>query len=51
MYELDGTISNVAFASGDRFVVGQWARSPIGPMNDVMWARPDGTRVLLVDRP
>ena len=51
MDELDGTISNVAFASGDRFVIGQWARSPIGPMNDVMWARPDGTRVLLVDRP
>ncbi len=49
-YELDGTISNVAFASGDRFVVGQWTRSPIGPMNDVMWARPDGSRILLVDR-
>jgi len=51
MYELEGTISNVAFASGDRFVIGHWERSPIGPMDDVMWARPDGTRVLLVDRP
>lgn len=30
--------------------IGHWDDSPIGPMADVMWARPDGTRVLLADR-
>lgn len=49
-YELTGTISNVAFSSGHRFVVGHWKSSPVGPLNDVMWAQPDGTRILLVDR-
>ncbi|CAN5458717.1 hypothetical protein BH10ACT3_BH10ACT3_23480 [soil metagenome] len=42
-----GTITSSGFASGDRFVVGRWDRSPVGPTVDVMWARPDGTRVLL----
>lgn len=42
-----GTISSSGFASGDRFVVGHWLRSPIGATVDVMWARPDGRRVLL----
>jgi hypothetical protein len=46
---MTGRISAVGFASGDRFVVGDWARSPIGPFADVMWARPDGQRVLLAD--
>jgi hypothetical protein len=50
-YELGGTISAAGFASGDRFVVGVWTRSPIGPFADVMWARPDGTRALLVGSP
>lgn len=44
---MSGTISSSGFVSGDRFVVGQWERSPIGPTVDVMWARPDGTRTLL----
>ena len=44
---MDGTISSCGFASGDRFVVGAWTRSPVGPTVDVMWARPDGTRTLL----
>jgi hypothetical protein len=44
---MEGTISSTGFASGDRFVVGAWERSPIGPTVDVMWARPDGERVLL----
>ena len=43
----DGWIAGAAFASGDRFVVGRWPRSPFGPFADVMWARPDGTRVLI----
>ena len=42
-----GTIASVGFASGDRVVVGRWDRSPLGPMADVMWARPGGERVLL----
>ncbi len=36
---------------GDRFVAGLWEQSPIGPMCDVMWARSDGERVLLVPTP
>ena len=42
-----GAICSAGFASGDRFVVGHWDSSPLGPMVDVMWARPDGERVLL----
>lgn len=45
--QLRGTITSSGFASGDRVVVGRWDRSPIGPTVDVMWARPDGTRLLL----
>ena len=50
-HELSGLICSAGFASGDRFVVGHWERSPLGPMTDLMWARPDDERVLLVDRP
>ncbi len=49
--ELAGTIASAGFSSGHRFVVGHWDESPLGPMDDVMWARPDGERILLVDRP
>lgn len=42
-----GTISSAGFRSGDRFVVGHWPVSPIGPMGDVMWATPDDRRILL----
>jgi hypothetical protein len=48
--ELRGTITSAGFSSGHRFVVGSWEESPIGPLADVMWARPDGRRILLVDR-
>jgi len=44
---LEGTIAATGFASGDRFVVGLWDDGPLGPMIDVMWARPDGHRVLI----
>jgi hypothetical protein len=47
----EGHILGVAFASGDRFVVGRWPVSPFGGVADVMWARPDGERVLLAERP
>jgi hypothetical protein len=49
-HELAGVIASAGFESGDRFVVGHWQRSPLGPMTDVMWAQPDDRRVLLVDR-
>ena len=45
-HRMEGIIASCGFASGDRVVVGQWARSPLGPMADVMWAAPDGTRTL-----
>ena len=45
--ELAGFIGAAGFASGDRVVVGAWTHGPVGPMIDVMWARPDGERVLL----
>ncbi len=45
---LDGRIASAGFASGDRFVVGDWRATPIGPMNDVFWAAASGERVLLV---
>ncbi len=44
---VDGTITSAAFAAGHRFVVGCWDHSPLGRFGDVMWARPDDTRVLL----
>ena len=47
-HRLVGTISSAGFASGDRFVVGSWAASPVGAFTDVFWASPDGERVLLV---
>lgn len=43
----DGWIFGAAFASGDRFVVGRWPRSPLGSFADVMWAHPDGRRTLI----
>lgn len=47
LLRFDGVILGAAFASGDRFVVGRWPRSPFGSFADVMWARPDGTRMLI----
>ncbi len=47
LLRFDGWIAGAAFASGDRFVVGRWQRSPLGSFADVMWARPDGTRILV----
>lgn len=47
-HRLLGTISSAGFASGDRFVIGSWEASPIGPFTDVMWAAPSDEKVLLV---
>ncbi len=44
---LQGVIGAAGFASGDRVVVGHWARSPVGPLSDVMWAAPSGERTLI----
>ncbi|MDQ3147691.1 MAG: hypothetical protein M3R01_12315 [Actinomycetota bacterium] len=46
-YRLQGVIASAGFASGDRVVVGHWPVSPLGPMDDVMWATAGGERVLL----
>lgn len=46
-FTLGGTILSAGFATGDRFTVGHWRSSPLGPLDDVMWGRPDGERVLL----
>lgn len=43
----DGHIAGVGTASGRRFVVGRWTRSPWGSFADVMVAHPDGRRELL----
>jgi hypothetical protein len=43
----DGHILGASFASGDRLVAGRWHASPLGSFADVMWCRPDGTRILL----
>lgn len=50
-HELRGLIASTGFASGHRVVVGHWSVSPIGPMTDVMWARPGGERTLLAPSP
>lgn len=48
---LFGTITSLGFRSGHRFVIGHWQHSPIGPFADIMWAQPDGHRVLLASPP
>ena len=42
-----GRITSSEFESGDRIVVGAWKESPFGEFTDIMWAKPDGTRVLI----
>ena len=43
----EGRISSTGFSSGDRIVIGDWRKSHLGGFTNVMWAKPDGTRVLL----
>ncbi len=43
----DGLIAGVGSGSGTRLVLGLWARSPFGPIVDVMAETPDGHRVLV----
>jgi hypothetical protein len=43
----EGRISASAFSSGERIVVGDWKNSPLGEFTNIMWARPDGRRILI----
>jgi hypothetical protein len=43
-----GTITALGFASGHRFLVGDWRESPLGRTIDVMQIDPNGDRRLLV---
>ncbi len=45
-HELRGVVASAGFVSGHRVVVGHWASTPIGPMDDVLWCDPDGRRTL-----
>jgi len=42
-----GRITSTGFSSGDRVVIGDWGESPLGGFTNVMWAKPDGSRVLI----
>ena len=42
-----GRITSTGFSTGDRIVIGDWSESPLGSFTNVMWAKPDGSRVLL----
>ncbi|MBT3657350.1 MAG: hypothetical protein HN544_04020 [Euryarchaeota archaeon] len=42
-----GRITSSGFESGDRIVVGAWKESPFGEFTDIMWAKKDGSRILI----
>ena len=42
-----GRITSTGFSTGDRIVIGDWRESPLGSFTNVMWAKPDGSRILL----
>jgi len=42
-----GRITSTGFSTGDRIVIGDWGESPLGSFTNVMWAKPNGSRVLL----
>ena len=42
-----GRITSTGFSTGDRIVIGDWRESPLGSFTNVMWAKPNGSRVLL----
>ena len=43
----EGRITSSAFSSGERIVIGDWLNSPHGSFTNIMWARPDGKRILV----
>ena len=42
-----GRITSTGFSTGDRIVIGDWRESPLGSFTNIMWAKPDGSRILL----
>tara|TARA_B100000614_G_C14515111_1_gene480195 strand:- start:389 stop:964 length:576 start_codon:yes stop_codon:yes gene_type:complete len=42
-----GRITSVGFDTGNSIVIGDWNESPLGDFTNIMWSKPDGTRVLL----
>ena len=47
----DGAIAGLGTRSGVRMVIGDWPRSPFGPVADVMVELPDGHRLLVAPTP
>ena len=43
----EGRITSCGFSSGDRLVIGIWKKSPFGDFADIMWAKSDGTKILI----
>jgi len=46
-----GRITSSGFESGDSLVIGDWIESPLGAFTNIMWSKPDGTRVLISPSP
>ena len=46
-----GRITSSGFESGDSLVIGDWTESPLGAFTNIMWSKPDGSRVLLSPSP
>lgn len=42
-----GRVISSGFQTGDMVVIGDWRESPHGAFTNLMWAKPDGTRVLI----
>lgn len=42
-----GRISSSGFSGGDRLVIGDWSESHLGAFTNIMWAKSDGSRVLI----
>ena len=42
-----GRVISSGFQTGDMVVIGDWRDSPHGAFTNLMWAKPDGTRVLI----
>ena len=42
-----GRITSTGFSTGPGIVIGDWSESKLGNFTNIMWGKPDGTRVLL----
>ena len=47
MDRFEGRISASSFSTGERIVIGDWSKSPLGKFVNIMWARPNGRRILI----